>query len=251
MTLLVASLVLASGPPLNLPIERLEQVSCRPVAKSKMVSAVDDPDPEVVEVAECGRLKLPNGLERDLTRLHASFPAGEKTELSLNVSARCSIALSSAYSSEAGSSTPTTRLNADFTVETTSVGNYPVMDIEGLDEIVTTKTAHSVLRVADPKRSVLREPDCKLETISTAWADLSGVFTDEKSREMLLIAGKRVFYRANADKKAEELKVVRLDAKSAAVQFGKSPKIYELKLEADALSCKNPDGTLQTFKRTF
>jgi hypothetical protein len=258
MTLLVVSLVLCGAPaadkpkPLPLPIEKLEQVSCtvldEPSAFRLIPLKPSEPPAEDTtrDYGACGRVKLPGDFDGRLVRVHTALPAAEKTELLLvalaaNGKPPCQATLSLAYGSEAGSSNPSTRLNADLTVETSAVGNYPVQDIEGLNEIVTTRTT----------RSALRLPGCKLETISTEWNDLNGVFTDPKSHEMLLVSGKRVFYRAKPEKKAVELKVPRIDSSSASVQFGKSPKVYELELEGDVLSCTNPDGTVQTFKRTF
>jgi hypothetical protein len=252
MTLLVVSLVLWGTPAdrpkrLAAPIQKLEELHCVAVDNQEGWSAPSDlPEGGSFEYAVCGRLKLPGDIDGMIVRLHIGLPMGEETRLTLSVPGTpgkpgCSITLSDAYGNEAGSSNPSTRLHADLTLETSAVGNYPVQDIEGLNEVVTTRTT----------RSALRPAGCKLETISTVWSDLSGVFTDEKSHEVLLISGKRVFYRPTAEKKAQELKVARIDSISASVQFGKSPRTYELKLEGEALSCKNPDGTVQTFKRTF
>lgn len=82
----------------------------------------------------------------------------------------------------------------------------------------------------------------------------TGLFRDQKSGEMLSFSDDgQVSYRAKEGGRLQTLIVPRRDeqARTATVQFGGSPKNYQLSLSADvaSLNCENPDGTVQTFVR--
>jgi hypothetical protein len=86
-----------------------------------------------------------------------------------------------------------------------------------------------------------------------------GLFRDEKSRELLAITSLQgsfvggVTYRAKAGKEVQTLQVVSRDpkAQTVTVRFAKSPKPYVITYAPgrQAVTCKNPDGSVQTFKR--
>lgn len=86
-----------------------------------------------------------------------------------------------------------------------------------------------------------------------------GLFRDEKSRELLAITSLQksfvdaVAYRAKAGKEPQTLQIASKDpqAETVTVRFPKSPKPYVITYAPgrQAVTCKNPDGSVQTFKR--
>ncbi|MFO0598618.1 MAG: hypothetical protein U0228_25145 [Myxococcaceae bacterium] len=145
--------------------------------------------------------------------------------------------LASNTSTEAGGYTFTSKLEANFTFTGSGELRVPMME-EGLPgELVVQSTVKGTLL---PSGKVQRE-----ERFSTK----DGAFTDPKSKEELRVFGARVFYRGtDADKPFQELQV-----EGDTVRFKKGGKPYQLSWSdtRDAVSCKNPDGTVQRFERTW
>jgi hypothetical protein len=87
------------------------------------------------------------------------------------------------------------------------------------------------------------------------FASNEGRFIDEKSKEQLsLMKSGKVWYQANGDKPPQEL-VVDGDPKAPqlSVTFKKGKKPYRLSFDEvrGKLTCKNPDGSVQTFVRAW
>lgn len=98
-------------------------------------------------------------------------------------------------------------------------------------------------------------------SFASSQARLVGRYEDEKSHEVLLLAveekcapaecARLVSYRAGPKKPLQRLAVKAAEAarREIVVSFRGSPKAWVLTLAADeaSLTCKNPDGTVQTF----
>jgi hypothetical protein len=87
-----------------------------------------------------------------------------------------------------------------------------------------------------------------IEVMAPAWSSRTGTFIDRKSKEELRVFTKRVFYRANETKPFQEL-----EGDGNNMHFKDSPKPYVLTWDdrRSAISCQNPDGSVQLFTREW
>ena len=141
------------------------------------------------------------------------------------------------FSSEAGGATELSTLDQAGVISRLIKVTTPMME-EGLPpELVVTSEQRAKLTSTG-----------SLEVMAPAWSTRTGSFIDRKSKEELRVFTKRVFYRANDSKPFQEL-----EGDGNTMRFKNSPKPYVLTWDdrRSAISCQNPDGTVQLFTREW
>lgn len=139
--------------------------------------------------------------------------------------------------SEAGGETDVSTLNQAGAISRLITETVPMHE-EGLPE---------ELKITSEQRAKLTSTGA-LEVMPAAYSTRSGAYRDPKSKEELRVFEKRVFYRAKDTKPFQEL-----EGDGNTMRFKGSPKPYILTWNdrRDAISCQNPDGSVQLFAREW
>ena len=141
------------------------------------------------------------------------------------------------HESEAGSQTNLSTLDRAGVISRLIKTTTPMQE-EGLPE---------ELKITSEQRAKLTSTGA-LEVMPAAFSTRSGSYLDRKSKEVLRVFDKRVFYRANGAKPFQEL-----EGDGNTVRFKGSPKPYILTWNdrRSDISAQNPDGTVQLFTREY
>lgn len=140
-------------------------------------------------------------------------------------------------SSEAGGATELSTLDQAGVISRLIKVTMPMHE-EGLPE---------ELVVTSEQRAKLTSTGA-LEVMAPAWSTRTGSFIDRKSKEELRVFAKRVFYRANDTRPFQEL-----EGDGNTMRFKGSPQPWVLTWDdrRSAISCQNPDGSVQLFTREW
>jgi hypothetical protein len=144
--------------------------------------------------------------------------------------------LGSWVSSEAGSSNDVITIGADGRIEVKNVSEPQLHDLGEGDTLVVKSTRSGALL-----------PTPKLEP--TKYESAVGRFNDKKSGELLTVLTNAVWYQGKIDKPPQKL-----EGKLPTVWFKTKPKEKYVITPGEGnrtLSCKNPDGSVQTFVREW
>jgi hypothetical protein len=207
---------------------------------------------ETLELATKGRLVL-GGVTWLFVHQESSFPAGgSKTVWALAYSGAGALLdgapVVEELGSEAGASVGTLTLSADGRFTVKSDETRPVHDLKDVDETQWVQTRTGALT---PSGAVELSP-------WTTQGSPGGRFVDPKSKEQLTLVptakALRVFYAKKEGAAEQELSAEGDGAAggTVTVRFKGSKKPYLLSFPKEGgVTCKNPDGTVQSFKAVW